>query len=129
AWHLMAEHLPGRYTFHDLLRCYAAERAARDEPAADCAAARHRLYSYYLKSVDAAMTLLKPSAPRLPRDWADERVEPARVADRPGALAWLESERSNLVAAGMAAADHGPRPAAWLLANALHGYFRLDVPN
>jgi hypothetical protein len=25
--HLTAEHLPGRYTFHDLLRCYAAEQA------------------------------------------------------------------------------------------------------
>ena len=31
AAHLIAEHAPGRYAFHDLLRAYAAEQAASDD--------------------------------------------------------------------------------------------------
>jgi len=37
-------------------------------------------------------------------------------------LAWLDAERANLVTAVRHAAEHGPRPSAWLLADGLHGY-------
>jgi hypothetical protein len=40
-------------------------------------------------------------------------------------VAWLDAERANLVAAVQHAAEHGPQPAAWLLADALRGYFWL----
>src|SRR5204863_9368217 len=36
-------------------------------------------------------------------------------------------ERANLVAAVTHAAEHGPRPVAWFLADTLRGYFHLRV--
>ncbi|MFE6870110.1 hypothetical protein ACFVFS_26580 [Kitasatospora sp. NPDC057692] len=55
--HLAAAHLlnpagPDRYRLHDLLRCYAAERAAAETGPADLAAARERLRSWYLQPED-----------------------------------------------------------------------------
>ncbi|MFD7411674.1 BTAD domain-containing putative transcriptional regulator [Kitasatospora purpeofusca] len=51
--HLAAAHLlspagPDRYRLHDLLRCYAAERATAETRPADRAAARERLRSWHL---------------------------------------------------------------------------------
>jgi DNA-binding SARP family transcriptional activator len=46
----------------------------------------------------------------------------AGFADHTAALAWLDAERPNLVAAVRHATTHGPAPAAWLLADALRGY-------
>ena len=43
AAHLVDEHQPGRYTFHDLLRLYAGERAELEESTADLALAVERL--------------------------------------------------------------------------------------
>ncbi|MCU7727428.1 tetratricopeptide repeat protein [Actinoplanes sp. KI2] len=61
---------------------------------------------------------LDPQMQRLPLDVAT----PAEPLDHATALAWLEDERPNLVAVVGAAADAG-RPAAWLLTDALRGYF------
>jgi len=46
--HLLAEHAPGRYAFHDLLRAYASELASAQECPADRASAVHRLLDHYL---------------------------------------------------------------------------------
>jgi tetratricopeptide (TPR) repeat protein len=46
-----------------------------------------------------------------------------RLLDNTSALAWLDAERANLVAVVAYAAEHGPRQAAWLLADALRCYF------
>ncbi|MFF8612173.1 hypothetical protein [Streptomyces sp. NPDC015350] len=46
-----------------------------------------------------------------------------RFADRHRALAWLEGERANLVAVITHAAEAGPRPIAWQLADQLRPYF------
>jgi hypothetical protein len=43
---LLEQHVPGRFRFHDLLRAYAAECAARDESAEDRLAAVHRLFDH-----------------------------------------------------------------------------------
>lgn len=65
AAHLVDEHSPGRYTLHDLLRRYAAERCA-EEAAPDRQAALGRLYDYYLHTASAAADLLYPLTVRLP---------------------------------------------------------------
>jgi DNA-binding SARP family transcriptional activator len=110
-----------RFTFHDLLRLYASERAERDS-AGEQQAATQRLYDHYLSTVDAAAQLLYPQILRLrPAD-----IPAAAGFDDPGqALGWLDTERLNLVAAIVYAADHGPHSYAWLLADALRGYFFL----
>ncbi|MFJ7213359.1 tetratricopeptide repeat protein [Amycolatopsis sp. NPDC098790] len=115
--HLVEHHSPGRYRFHDLLRRYAAEQAERAEP--DRERALDRLYDWYLRTVDAAARLLYPHMLRLP---LPETGTP--FAGLGEAANWLDAERGNLVAAIRAA---GPRPRAWLLADALRGYFWMGM--
>ena len=52
--HLLAEHAPGRYTFHDLLRAYASELASAQDGPADRDAAVHRLLDHYLHTASNA---------------------------------------------------------------------------
>lgn len=115
--HLVEHHASGRYRFHDLLRRYAAERAEHEEPDRD--AALNRLYDWYLHAVDGAARLLYPHMLRQPMPEIEADM-PAGVTDPATASNWLDTERANLVAAIRHA---GPRPAAWLLADAMRGYF------
>ncbi len=92
--HLIDEPVPGRYTFHDLLRAYAAEQAARQDSGADRCAAWHRVLDHYLHTGYAAAMLLTPERERIalapPHPGA--RVEP--LADRDQATAWFAAELS-----------------------------------
>lgn len=125
AAHLVEHHVPGRYRFHDLLRRYAAEQAHQQESAAEREAALHRLYDWYLNAVDGAARLLYPHMLRLPVPETVTRTArmPAGITDLAGASSWLDAERDNLVAAVRSAAQAGPRPMAWQLADVLRGYF------
>jgi DNA-binding SARP family transcriptional activator/tetratricopeptide (TPR) repeat protein len=125
--HLLTEHRPGRYTFHDLLRAYAADHAGRADGETDTGAATRRLYQFYLRSVDNAMELIRPTALHLSREPTDDAAVPARFVDRSQALGWVNAELPNLVAAITVAARRGPRSAAWLLADALRGYWPLGI--
>jgi tetratricopeptide (TPR) repeat protein len=123
--HLLDERAPGRFAFHDLLRLYAAARTEREDREAERAGARRRLFDWYLDAADAAARRLHPSILRLPcaaQDPAAPRPDFTTTAD---AGAWLDAERANLVAAIRHAAEHGPREIAWLLADALRGFFWL----
>jgi DNA-binding SARP family transcriptional activator len=131
--HLVDQHQPGRYSFHDLLRLYAAEQCAVEDGKADRHAALDRLYYFYLYTSDTAARLLYPNKLRLPLSEAGLPAQPhpelpAQVgADHAGASGWLDAERANLVAAIIYAATSGPRPAAWLLADILRGHFQLGM--
>jgi hypothetical protein len=46
--HLLTEHQPGRYVFHDLLRAYAIEQAQLHDSAAERRAATGRLHDHYV---------------------------------------------------------------------------------
>ncbi|MEV6926093.1 tetratricopeptide repeat protein [Dactylosporangium sp. NPDC051485] len=95
----------GRYTLHDLVRAYAADRAADEDPPAQRRAALTRLFDGYLAGASAAMDALYPvETPRYPRT-----AEPA------AARRWLDTERPVLVAVAAHAAAHGwPRHATRL---------------
>jgi DNA-binding SARP family transcriptional activator/tetratricopeptide (TPR) repeat protein len=123
--HLVEQPAADRFVLHDLVRLYAAERADADEPAHTRQAAVGRLMNHLLARVDAAAASLYPEKLRLP----DPDGPPDRVpfADATAAMAWLDGERGNLVAAVTHAAAHGPRPAAYRLADALRGYFWLRL--
>jgi DNA-binding SARP family transcriptional activator/tetratricopeptide (TPR) repeat protein len=121
--HLVHQHAPRRYTSHDLLRAYAAERADDEDSRSDRRAALCRLYDYYLRTVDEAAQLVYPHILRLPPTAPQtDRAEPV-FPDRAEALAWLDTERANLVAAVTNPADSLPASATWRLADALRGYF------
>lgn len=105
----------GRFGAHDLMRRYAADLAG------DATEARKRLLDHYLRGAEAAAELLYPMILRLP----SSPVE--LFASDVEASAWLDAERDNLVAAVRHAADHGPRRAAWRLADALRGFLYLRM--
>ncbi|MFD5435659.1 hypothetical protein ACFWJ4_26385 [Kitasatospora sp. NPDC127067] len=52
--HLLAEHSAGRYRFHDLVRLFAAERAALQESEHSRGLARRRWYAWCLRHAWAA---------------------------------------------------------------------------
>jgi tetratricopeptide (TPR) repeat protein/transcriptional regulator with XRE-family HTH domain len=92
---------PDRYRMHDLLRLFARQQAERQErPAARRAALRRALH-WYLATAERANQLVQPADLR--RGGGGE-VGGVEFRDRPGALAWLEAERGNLVAAARQAA-------------------------
>jgi DNA-binding SARP family transcriptional activator len=133
AAHLVDEPVEGRFSFHDLLREYAAERADQEDDKADLRAATGRLLAWYRHEVDAAAGLLYPEILRLPGGLPGglpARSEPVRLPptfDHQAALAWLDAEQSNVLAVLAVAAEHGPRAVAWLLSDALRGYFHLRM--
>jgi len=118
--HLVHESAPGRYTLHDLLGIYAAERAATEDPSADRHAAPTRLLEYYLTTAAAACSLAYPQVFRHDQDIPPH---PPLFRTAAHAVAWLDAERINLVAAARHALDHGPMAIAWRLADVLRGYF------
>jgi tetratricopeptide (TPR) repeat protein/transcriptional regulator with XRE-family HTH domain len=129
--HLIEERSPGRYAFHDLLRVYARERAAAEEPPVDAAGARRRLYGYYHRAADQATSLLYPIALRLPGAVPAGGGDPPPAAtfrDPPEALRWLDGELPNLVAAVQQAATGDTPAAAWLISNGLRGYLQRSAP-
>ncbi|WP_239123274.1 ATP-binding protein [Rhizocola hellebori] len=83
--HLLQEPSPGRYRLHDLIRRYAADLAAEEEP--DLDAALHRVLNHYLaQAVAHAQSLpLQPTNATSPGDPAT-------------AMAWFDLEYPNLVA-------------------------------
>jgi DNA-binding SARP family transcriptional activator/tetratricopeptide (TPR) repeat protein/DNA-binding XRE family transcriptional regulator len=126
--HLVTQDATGRFASHDLLRRYAADRAHTEDSGSRLAAATHRLFAWYLHSVDAAARCINPEMLRLGLPPADAASStPVAFDDRASALAWLDDERANLVALVLSAAEHGPRPVAWLLADALRGYLHLRM--
>jgi DNA-binding SARP family transcriptional activator len=126
--HLVTERIPGRFILHDLLRVYAAERAAAEESADDRDAAVRRLLAWYLHSADAADRLLVPRSQRIPLGAPDTQSQPLSFSGRKEALEWCEVERANIVAATGLAASTGHPDIAWKLPGALWGFFTLRKP-
>ncbi|MFR9727621.1 ATP-binding protein [Saccharopolyspora sp. MS10] len=126
--HLLEEHRPDRYRFHDLLGLYAAERAQRDGRSAEREAAVRRLLSWYLHAVTAASWAAEPSFTRLPMDLPRAPGAVPEFADRPTALHFYDDERENLVAAVRQAADRGELVLAWQLPVAMFAFMLARRP-
>lgn len=123
--HLLDQHTVGRYTFHDLLRAFAAERAQADETEQARAAAVHRMIDYYLHSAHGAGTLsyaTHPTWPDLRLPEPSPAVTPIGLADRQQALAWYGAEYPVLIAVIARAAADGLDTEAWQLAGVIAGY-------
>jgi len=118
---LLQESGPGRYGMHDLLRAYAREQAAARDTGGQSRQALTRLFDYYRAAAAAAMDLLFPAEahhrPRVPPAAAC----PAMPGE-PGARAWLDRERANLVAVVVHCAGHGWPDHAAGLAGTLFRY-------
>jgi tetratricopeptide (TPR) repeat protein/transcriptional regulator with XRE-family HTH domain len=120
--HLITEHVPGRYSLHDLLRAYAAELAAGQEPEVERRAAVGRVLDYYLHTAKTAALLLDPSREPLALAPPGSGVTPDSLADSQQALAWFKAEHQVLIAAVTLAAESGFGVWAWQLPWALTDY-------
>ncbi|MFJ1754428.1 tetratricopeptide repeat protein [Kitasatospora sp. NPDC088134] len=103
----------GAVRFHDLVRLYAAERAARDLTGTERTAAVTRLLDHLadaLRDADARLGTDRPAT--------DDAAEHAARAE---ALDWFDTERDNLLAAVHLAADTHPGHAR-TTARLLDGY-------
>jgi len=114
--HLLESVATDRYRFHDLLRVYAAERAADDLLAAERDATLTRLLTWYMRTTDSAATAVAPHRYNIPLDAPTGDDAPAlSFATSEEALAWYDDERANLVAATRQAARSGLHEIAWRL--------------
>ena len=111
--HLVTEHTPGRFTFHDLLRAYATDQANLVDSPADRHLAMHRVLDYYLHTAHAAARALHPIRDLPVLEPHEPGVTPERFADRNKALAWCEAEQTILLAVITMAARHGFDKHAW----------------
>jgi tetratricopeptide (TPR) repeat protein len=96
-----------RYRFHDLFRKYAAECGNLDEHAAERAAARARLLSFYLHSANNADVTVFPYRPRYNGPSTMTGVIPHKFSDHEDAIGWSVRERANLNAVIRYAITHG----------------------
>jgi hypothetical protein len=125
AVNLLEQTAPDRYRFHDLLRVYAAERAAADEPEHERAQAVRRVLGWYLHTADAAARTLNMPGWHVPLNPPHASVQPLTFATHADAVQWCEAERGNLVAAIRQAADGNEHATAWQLAASLAPCFYL----
>jgi tetratricopeptide (TPR) repeat protein len=113
--HVLAEHAPGRYTFHDLLRAYATDRAHAEDSADDREEALQRILDHYLHSAYAAAQVFDPHRDPITLTPPQPGVTPERVADAGGAFAWFTAELPALMAAVHQSAAVGFDAHTWQL--------------
>src|SRR6266851_5671898 len=121
--HMVAEYLPGRFTFHDLLRAYAADQAERHDPEPERRAAEHRVLDHYLHTAMAASLRFSPHRAPLPLAVPQPGVLPADVADKDQAMAWFDAEVPVLLALIGFADASGFDTHAWQIPWALGPFF------
>jgi tetratricopeptide (TPR) repeat protein len=115
--HLLTEHVPHRYRFHDLLRAYATELAEHGTENADAA---KRVLDYYLDTALHADSVIQPC-----RDGVIRTPSPtSRISTYREAMDWFAAEEATLLAGISFAADCGLTGHVWHLAWACTSFFR-----
>ena len=117
--HLLSEHRPGRYAFHDLLRAYATEHAHAHDDADVREAAVGQVLDHYLHTAHSAAMVMEPYRDPLPLDRPRPWVIVGAAGTAEDALGWFATEHATLLAAVHAAAGAGFGTHAWQLASVL----------
>jgi|GEM_PF-2970798 len=125
---------PGRYSLHSLARLFAADRLSADEDSETVHAAEAGHLRWVFSRLRAAADLVNPRMVRLPAadahtdaDAAEgRRVYPrdSAPAHREAALAWLDTERHNLLALVRHHRRFGDPVVCWTVPDALRGYYQ-----
>ena len=121
--HMAAEHLPGRFAFHDLLRAYAAEAAEHYDAEEERSAAVRRMLDHYLHTAMAASQRFSPFRSPLRLAAPAPGVVPAEMADKDQAMSWFEAEVPGLLTLIGFAEAEGFDAYAWRLPWALGPFF------
>jgi DNA-binding SARP family transcriptional activator/Tfp pilus assembly protein PilF len=90
--HMAAEHLPGRFVFHALLRAYAGDQAERYDDPDERSAASRRMLDHYLHTAMAASQRFSPFRSPLRLPAPQPGVLPGEMADKDQARAWFDAE-------------------------------------
>ncbi|WP_198680765.1 AfsR/SARP family transcriptional regulator [Lentzea terrae] len=121
--HLLTEHQPGRYVFHDLLRAYAMEQTQFHDTASERRAATGRMLDHYVHTAHAATRLLSPTRDVITPPAPQPGAYPECLTDFAQALAWFTTEHHVLLAvvdhAAAIGLDAHARHLAWALAEFL----------
>jgi DNA-binding SARP family transcriptional activator/tetratricopeptide (TPR) repeat protein len=120
--HLVAEHVPGRYALHDLLRAYAADQARSTDSEPDRAAAVGRVVDHYLHTARDGASMVHPSFGPIPLAPPSPGAAPEQFTGGEQALAWFQAEYHVLLAAVALAVDSGLDSHGWLISWAMHPF-------
>jgi tetratricopeptide (TPR) repeat protein len=120
---LIAEHAPGRYTFHDLLRAYAADLGVASGGDTERREALRRVLDHYLHTAHRGSQMLNPARTHITLEPPRPGVIPETIASADTALAWFDAERQVLLAVINQASDMGFDTHAWQLSWALMLFF------
>ena len=105
--HLLQRGMPGRYTFHDLIRAYATTHAHDEDPPRTRRAALTRLFDHYLAGAAAAMNTLHPAEAHNRPPIGPAGTPTPDLTDPDAARGWLDTERPTLVTVAAHTAIHG----------------------
>lgn len=120
--HLVDQPSEGRYTMHDLLRSYAAERVGDEVAASERSAAEARLIDYFIHSAHAAGERLTFHGGLIDIGELPPGVAPEPVADLPAAVHWFSTEYEVLLGLMRREPAPGGDARLWLLAWCTAGY-------
>jgi tetratricopeptide (TPR) repeat protein len=123
--HLVDQLDEHRFRLHDLVRVYAAECAAQQDPAEEQHAAIERVASWYLHTAHAAAKTVRPARRHADLGNPPSNARPLSFDDYDDALAWLDAEHANCSAAAQAARQHGLDRLACAFPGALFDVFSL----
>jgi DNA-binding SARP family transcriptional activator len=119
--HLITQRVPGRYTFHDLLRAYAADLAASHD-AHDNQFAVRRMLDHYLHTAHMADLLLDPHRDPIALAAPQPGSARAELSSHDEALDWFTAEHSVLMSLAGLAGDAGHDAHVWQLAWTMANY-------
>ena len=123
--HLIAEHVPGRYALHDLLRAYAADQSRTADSEPERAAAVGRVVDHYLHTARDGGVMIFPSFGSFPLAGLSPGTVPEQFTGQEQALAWFTAEYHVLQAAMILAVDWGLPDHAWQMSTAIVPFLAL----
>ncbi|MDT7802550.1 MAG: hypothetical protein QOI78_5983 [Actinomycetota bacterium] len=118
--HLLQQHAPGRYRFHDLLRRHAHTTGLDEEPEPDRRAALRRVVGFHLHTAYHGSRLLDDQHPPIELD--PPGCVPWPLEDAEEAMSWFDANHRCVVAARAAAEEQGWDTAVWQLAWTLDNF-------
>lgn len=121
---LLAEHSPGRYRMHDLLRRFAQERSRENDDDGVRDDARSRLLDYFRQTAHRANLQLLPQTTAVPPGPVKPAVTPEPIAGRTQALRWFADEQEALAMLIRHVALNGPPSTACTLAMSIQQFYQ-----
>jgi tetratricopeptide (TPR) repeat protein len=122
--HLLQDAIPGRYSFHDLVRAYAADRAVDEDRPLQRHIALSALFDFYLVAAATAMDMTYPYEHRRRPAVPSAGTVTVDLTDGNRAEQWLDTELANVLAAAQHAGAHGWHEHTWHLAAILDRHLR-----